>query len=90
MRMVKLDGERMRTIEEAHAYIASELGFPEYYGGNLDALWDELSTMSEPCHIRIQQVNSARVLLGEYGDRLMDTFLDASEDNEYCIVELSE
>ncbi len=90
MRIIKLDGEQMCSVREAHAHIARELGFPEYYGGNLDALWDELTVISEPCHIQIRHVNNMHNQLGEYAARLIHTFLEASEANEYCQVELGE
>ncbi|MCF0120273.1 MAG: barstar family protein [Oscillospiraceae bacterium] len=35
-----LDGSQMRTREEAHTHIAQRLRFPDYYGRNLDALYD--------------------------------------------------
>ncbi len=90
MKRIELDGGQMRTREEAHAYMARELGFADYYGGNLDALWDELSTISEPCLITIRHADSVREQLGAYGDRLLDTFVEAAEDNEHCKVELIE
>lgn len=35
-----LDGSQMTTRETAHDHIAKQLRFPEYYGRNLDALYD--------------------------------------------------
>ena len=35
-----LDGSQMTTREAAHAHLAKQLRFPEYYGNNLDALYD--------------------------------------------------
>lgn len=35
-----LDARCMDTKEEAHAYLREKLNFPEYYGENLDALYE--------------------------------------------------
>ena len=39
-----LDGSRMTSRAEAHARLAEALDFPGWYGKNLDALFDLLST----------------------------------------------
>ncbi|MBR2832303.1 MAG: barstar family protein [Oscillospiraceae bacterium] len=35
-----LDGSQMTTRESAHEHLAKQLRFPDYYGKNLDALYD--------------------------------------------------
>ena len=42
-----LDAARMETREDAHACLKAELNLPEYYGNNLDALYDCLTEMPE-------------------------------------------
>ena len=68
----------MTDLSEAHQYIARILRLPEYYGENLDALYDCLTEYNEDTMIII--MNSAAILenLGEYGESLLDTFRDAS------------
>lgn len=41
---VVIDGSRIRTEAQFHAALAEKLPLPDYYGKNLDALWDVLST----------------------------------------------
>ena len=44
-----VDGWTGATEADFHAALAATLGFPDWYGGNLDALWDCLVTVvSEP------------------------------------------
>ena len=52
---VELNLKRMQKKAEAHAYLAEQFEFPEYYGRNLDALYDALSEKlsAEPYEIII-------------------------------------
>ena len=43
MEIIILDGKCMRDFESAHDYLSRVLRLPEYYGRNLDALYDCLS-----------------------------------------------
>ena len=42
-----LDALKMKTKTEAHSYLKEVLRLPEYYGGNLDALYDCLTEMED-------------------------------------------
>lgn len=42
-----LETARLQQRTPAHEYLHKQLGLPAYYGGNLDALYDCLSTMGE-------------------------------------------
>ncbi|WP_037586733.1 barstar family protein [Stenoxybacter acetivorans] len=39
-----LEGSKMKTEQDFHNQISKLLDFGEYYGNNLNALWDRLST----------------------------------------------
>lgn len=41
--MIKLDGRKMLVREEAFAYLREALNLPEWFGCNLDALYDMLT-----------------------------------------------
>ena len=41
------------TRREIHEYIAEKMDFPEYYGHNLDALYDCLTDIAEPTAVGI-------------------------------------
>lgn len=44
---VVLDARCMDTKESAHAYLQEKLEFPEYYGKNLDALYECMCELSD-------------------------------------------
>ena len=82
MKDVILDGNEMTSIDTAHEYLAVQLNLPDYYGRNLDALWDVLSTQSEP--IRIVLVNEDKLIyyLGGYANLLLNVLYEAAEFNK--------
>ena len=58
MRKITLDfggsvSEAALTRREIHEYIAEKMAFPEYYGHNLDALYDCLTDITEPTAVGI-------------------------------------
>lgn len=44
---VVLDARCMDTKESAHAYLQEKLKFPEYYGKNLDALYECMCELTD-------------------------------------------
>lgn len=42
-----LDAQELATRRSAHEYLKQQLQFPEYYGMNLDALFDCLTDLGE-------------------------------------------
>lgn len=88
--MVILDALEMTDKKAVHTYLQSQLGFPEYYGGNLDALWDMLSTISVPLHIILINAEALHSNLGGYADLLLAVFIEASEDNKNVTMQIIE
>lgn len=43
----ELDGSKMQELPEAHDYLKEILRFPDYYGKDLDALFDCLTERAE-------------------------------------------
>ena len=50
----RLDFKGINTKEELHQLLKEELNFPDYYGANLDALYDVLTDMKD---IEIEIIN---------------------------------
>lgn len=89
MKTVTLDGKKMTSRTAAHAHIQRRLNLPAYYGANLDALWDLLSTWSEPLHIRLVNYPAAEACLDRYAPSLLNVFLDAGRENPHIAFEIS-
>ena len=51
MRKIILDIEKMRSLPMLHKYLHTALALPEYYGANLDALYDCLTEIAEPTEL---------------------------------------
>ncbi len=77
---VTLDGKRMTTQQDTHDYLQKELQLPDYYGKNLDALWDLLSAYYESLHIVLLNAEAIEENLGDYGKKLLQLFDDAEEE----------
>ena len=53
MRQIEIDESAFASKEEVHAFLADQLGFPAYYGANLDALNDCLADIGEAVAITV-------------------------------------
>lgn len=78
MRIVILDGAEMTGRDRLHDYLSHELRLPEYYGHNLDALYDCLGELGPHTHIILVNADILRSNLGEYGERLIEVFRESA------------
>lgn len=88
MKTVLLNGKRMTNKKELHLYLKRKLGFPDYYGKNLDALWDLLSTISDSMGIILFNKEYIEEFLGDYGNSLIKVFQESSESNEKIVFKI--
>ena len=51
MKRIELDFSQCTDRSEVHAYLKKQFGFPDYYGNNLDALFDVLGDIAEDLEI---------------------------------------
>lgn len=75
-----LDCEEMYERKQTHEYIAEVLEFPDYYGKNLDALFDCLTEMGE-CSVIFTNLDALSEL-GDYSGALLAVFEEAEQVNE--------
>ena len=74
--MIRLDAAKLLTKTDAHPYLKEMLSFPDYYGNNLDALFDCLTDLG-PTKIFIEQDD----LQGSYLEKILRVFKDACKAN---------
>jgi ribonuclease inhibitor len=82
MKRIVLDGKEMTSRKQAHLYIKEKMGFPEYYGCNLDALADCLSEISEKKKIVLKNFKEFEENLGAYSKGFVRVFEDMASENE--------
>jgi len=83
MKEIWLNGAKMTDRESTHAYLKRKLSLPDYYGNNLDALWDCLSTDFSPKKIIIFNTEKLRENLGSYGELIINLLREIARDNEF-------
>ncbi len=76
--MVILDGRFMTTRENAHEHLVRQLSLPDWYGRNLDALYDLLTAGTGAETITLTHAEALEEL-GAYGRRLLQVLRDAAD-----------
>ena len=79
--VVELNGLEMTDRQRTHEYLAEQLQFPDYYGKNLDALYDLLTERKESLEVRFIHSQEMKAQLGAYGSALLQTMQEAENDN---------
>ena len=79
MKSVILDAKKMLKKEKMHEYFAKKFDLPEYYGRNLDALFDCLCEINEPTLIKLKNESA---LDDGTKESLIKLFYDVCEENE--------
>lgn len=82
MRQAILRGDTLDSMAALHEVLRQELAFPDYYGGNLDALADCLTDGTEETEITILGAALLRERLGETAvNRLLRVLHHCAEEN---------
>ncbi len=81
MRICILDGNKLTNRELLHNALAESLNFPNWYGRNLDALYDCLTDFHEEAEIRILHEASLKENLGNYALLLLKVLQEAARAN---------
>ena len=85
MRFV-LDGGSVGNCETLHRVLAAGLQFPDWYGGNLDALHDCLTEINQPTELVIRGSDTLETALGSYAAAFRRVLTDSAAQNEALTV----
>ena len=86
MRKMLLDFHVPKTPEQAQRYLALELDLPDYYGRNLDALYDMLTEITEDTCVGIFKTEG-NPLMARYLHKVKRVFRDAENaDPHLCVL----
>ena len=88
MRHIEIDGSNIFTSPDLHKALAEALSFPEYYGNNLDALYDCLTEISQDTLLTLRNWHHIEFHLKDYSGKAVYVFHCAQEDNPHINVTL--
>lgn len=83
-----IDCSKLGERRAAHRYLAKTLELPEYYGNNLDALYDCLTEMGE-CSILLKGALKLYES-GGYGEKILKVMQDAAAANPRLKIAVAE
>ncbi|MCM1568901.1 MAG: barstar family protein [Roseburia sp.] len=81
MRICVLDGRDIRDKEALHDMLTVALKLPDWYGRNMDALYDCLTDVQEETEFRILHEREMEEHLGNYARVLRAVIRRAAETN---------
>lgn len=80
-----LNFSEAETVQDIHGILKEALQFPEYYGENLDALYDCLTDLAEDTAVGFCQ-RSDESDAAAYLEKVKRVFMDAEADNPHLAV----
>lgn len=86
MAEIVLDGLEIESLEEVHDRFALALDLPEYYGRNLDALFDCLTDLRTPVTVRLLHREALEDRLGRRGRALARLLRRAAAENPQVVL----
>ena len=81
MQSITLDITPFAEKISLHRYLKEQLDFPFYYGTNLDALFDELTSITDALLITLRYPKVPQGSMEDYLPPLLAVFRDAVHDN---------
>ena len=75
-----IDCAQIKTKEDLHRLFREVLAFPQWYGNNLDALYDCLTEITGK--VRLLDWETAEARLGNYGQKAKKVIAAAALHNE--------
>ncbi|MDO5708379.1 MAG: barstar family protein [Andreesenia angusta] len=86
MKTIVLNINRFDNMIEVHEYLKKKFNFPEYYGKNLDALYDCLTSLKGEYNIVIKNRDDRNIISESDIDSLISVFNSVKrKNNEFYI-----
>ena len=82
--MIHIDCTNVESKQQLHLLLQKELAFPAWYGKNLDALMDCLTSMRADTEITLKGFRT----LGDWKEGFAETFADAMTENPHLKIVL--
>lgn len=80
---VKLAGKSIRSLDEFYGEIAKKLRFPDYFGRNLDALWDVLTTdVKGPVELAWEDSEASKKSMGKDFQKVAALLKDVEKERD--------
>lgn len=87
MHIYLLDGKDMISRKEAFRVIGATMAFPDWFGGNLDALADCLGELSKDVAIVFCNTAILEENLGDYAGKILRCFTDLSSEVGFTFIQ---
>lgn len=90
MRDFVLDITPFNEKAALHQYIKEQLNLSLFYGGNLEALYEELTSTTDPAEITLRYPAKPQGKMLDYLPRLLTVFEDVARENYHLTVRFEE
>ena len=89
MNYIILDFNGIKSLWTLHEYFKEVFNLPDYYGYNMDALWDCLDCSFEfPTTIVLKNIEKIPSEMNEATEIMLELFEDLQRDNEKVTVQI--
>lgn len=91
MKHITLDFSGIKTMYDLHTYLKKAFKLPNYYGYNMDALWDCLHcSFAEPTTIVLKHISALPNEMNEAVRIMNELFDDLEKQDEEITIHISE
>lgn len=79
---VEIDGALIRSEADFHRALSAALNLPAYYGSNLDALWDTMTTdIERPLHLIWKNADISQIAMPEEFESIVTLLKDVEKQD---------
>ena len=91
MKYITLDFNGIKSMYDLHTYLKKVFLLPDYYGYNMDALWDCLHcSFAEPTMITLVHLSALPEEINEAVEIMKELFLDLEKQDPEVTIQMLE